>query len=804
MLGLDPARRRAARDRAGNVGTPLLEAVLHPEPYDVLAVELSSFQLHWSALGRAPLASRLPQRRARPPRLARLARGVRARPRAGSTQNTEIACVYNVAGPASPSSWSMDADVVEGCRAIGFTLGIPALSMVGRRRRRAGRPRVRRAAPHVRRRAGHARRPAGRRRRRVAPHYVANALAAAALARAYGVPPRRRPRRAARASVPDPHRIADVGDRRRGPLRRRLQGHQPARGRRLAAGLRARRLGRRRPAQGRRRSTTWSARARRPAARRRPHRRATGRGSPRPWPDTRPMSPSSTCPSTDTGAMDVVVDARPPRLARARRRRAARAGGRVDGHVRQLRRARRRLRRGRAAPREPTRRAARHREHHHQHSRVRASAPARPRSRAGAAPCRSAAAASTRRVTTYYLLLGATVAARRHRPGHGAVRLAASTSLRRRRTPPTPSSSSQLRFAVARRRSAPSSPAAIPVRRVEAARRCRPARRVVLLQVLVFTPLGVDRQRQPQLDRASAAVQVQPSEFAKLGLVLFGAAVLAKQAAQAAAEYVHAVVPLLSRSAASLLAARPRRPRPRHRAGPHRDRRRRCSSPPGCRRACSPSPARPRSVLAGASWSSPAATGWAASRPGSAGAAPTPTAPAASRCHGLYALADGGWWGVGLGASREKWQWLPEAHNDFIFAIIGEELGLPGTLVVLGLFARPRPWPATGSSARTDDLFVRDRHAPASWPGSSVQAIINIGAVIGAAAGHRRAAAAGVRRRLGAGHHAVRPRHAALLRPPRTRLPRGAARPRRRRASAARSRSCPAASPTDGASDERR
>ena len=49
--------------------------------------------------------------------------------------------------------------------------------------------------------------------------------------------------------------------------------------------------------------------------------------------------------------------------------------------------------------------------------------------------------------------------------------------------------------------------------------------------------------------------------------------------------------------------------------------------------------------------------------------------------HGRYALADGGWWGVGLGASREKWQWLPEAHNDFIFAILGEELGLPGTLV---------------------------------------------------------------------------------------------------------------------------
>ncbi|UKA60288.1 putative lipid II flippase FtsW [Arthrobacter sp. FW306-2-2C-D06B] len=54
---------------------------------------------------------------------------------------------------------------------------------------------------------------------------------------------------------------------------------------------------------------------------------------------------------------------------------------------------------------------------------------------------------------------------------------------------------------------------------------------------------------------------------------------------------------------------------------------------------------------------------------------------------GLSALASGGWLGVGLGQSRQKYQWIPEAHNDFIFAVIGEELGLVGTIVVLVLFA---------------------------------------------------------------------------------------------------------------------
>ncbi|MEW1955760.1 putative lipid II flippase FtsW [Terrabacter sp. NPDC080008] len=97
--------------------------------------------------------------------------------------------------------------------------------------------------------------------------------------------------------------------------------------------------------------------------------------------------------------------------------------------------------------------------------------------------------------------------------------------------------------------------------------------------------------------------------------------------------------------------------------------------------------------------------------------------------HGMYALADGGWWGVGLGASKEKWEWLSEAHNDFIFAIIGEELGLPGTLLILALFAI-LAWACFRLVTRTQDRFVRIAgFGIMAW--LLGQAIINIGAVIG-------------------------------------------------------------------------
>jgi cell division protein FtsW len=96
---------------------------------------------------------------------------------------------------------------------------------------------------------------------------------------------------------------------------------------------------------------------------------------------------------------------------------------------------------------------------------------------------------------------------------------------------------------------------------------------------------------------------------------------------------------------------------------------------------------------------------------------------------GQYALGTGGLWGVGLGGSREKWGALPEAHTDFIFPVIGEELGLVGTLSVLGLFAILAF--AIFRLSRTSEVqFVRLAAAGVgSW--LVIQAVINVGAVLG-------------------------------------------------------------------------
>jgi len=94
----------------------------------------------------------------------------------------------------------------------------------------------------------------------------------------------------------------------------------------------------------------------------------------------------------------------------------------------------------------------------------------------------------------------------------------------------------------------------------------------------------------------------------------------------------------------------------------------------------------------------------------------------------MVALGSGGFFGVGLGMSRARWSWLPNAHTDFIFAIIGEETGFAGAIIVVTLFAL---FAAIGVSIafRAPDLFSRLLAVGiVSW--LTVQALVNIGGVI--------------------------------------------------------------------------
>jgi cell division protein FtsW len=98
-------------------------------------------------------------------------------------------------------------------------------------------------------------------------------------------------------------------------------------------------------------------------------------------------------------------------------------------------------------------------------------------------------------------------------------------------------------------------------------------------------------------------------------------------------------------------------------------------------------------------------------------------------CQGLYALSSGGWFGLGLGGSREKFGYLPNQYTDYIFAIIGEELGLLGTLLVLGLFA------LLGYAGIRIAQRCTDRFSQLAAAGATAwllgQALVNMGAVVG-------------------------------------------------------------------------
>ncbi len=188
----------------GNVGLPIVEAVMDPEPYAVYAAELSSFQLHYTHTMAAESAAVLNVAEDHldwypgPQGMADYAAD-----KGRIYERVRTACVYNVEDQVT-ERLVRDADVQEGARAIGFTLGTPGVGMVGlvddvladrafveeRDTTAAELCTVADLASD-------------------APHFVANALAAAALARSVGVPTTA-VREGLRAFTPDGHRIAEV------------------------------------------------------------------------------------------------------------------------------------------------------------------------------------------------------------------------------------------------------------------------------------------------------------------------------------------------------------------------------------------------------------------------------------------------------------------------------------------------------------------------------------------------------------------------------------------------------------------
>jgi UDP-N-acetylmuramoylalanine--D-glutamate ligase len=188
----------------GNIGRPISEIVLDPQPYDVLAVELSSHQLHWSRSLAMHSAAVLNVQHDHLEWHGSYAAYRDAK--ATIYSGVQVSCVYNVADPVTEQMVEQ-AEVVEGARAIGFTLGIPGPSMVGvvddllvdrafieqRRDSALELAKVSDVSP-------------------AAPHNVANALAAAALARSYGVPAAA-VREGVRSVRVGPHKIQTVLER---------------------------------------------------------------------------------------------------------------------------------------------------------------------------------------------------------------------------------------------------------------------------------------------------------------------------------------------------------------------------------------------------------------------------------------------------------------------------------------------------------------------------------------------------------------------------------------------------------------
>ncbi|MGY3201118.1 UDP-N-acetylmuramoyl-L-alanine--D-glutamate ligase [Streptomyces sp. TE5632] len=190
----------------GNIGVSLLDVVTGEEQYDVLAVELSSYQLHWAPSLRAHSATVL---NLAPDHLDwHGSMEAYAADKGRVYEGNRVACVYNADATDKPSTEDLvrAADVEEGCRAVGFTLNVPGPSQLGvvegilvdrafvedRHSSAQELAEVTDVNPP-------------------APHNIANALAAAALARAFGVPAAA-VRDGLRAFTPDAHRVAHVAD----------------------------------------------------------------------------------------------------------------------------------------------------------------------------------------------------------------------------------------------------------------------------------------------------------------------------------------------------------------------------------------------------------------------------------------------------------------------------------------------------------------------------------------------------------------------------------------------------------------
>lgn len=248
----------------------------------------------------------------------------------------------------------------------------------------------------------------------------------------------------------------------------------------------------------------------------------------------------------------------------------------------------------------------------------------------------------------------------------------------------------------------------------------------LVLQGLVLVPgLGVTFQGNRNWIRV-AGVQLQPSEFAKIALIVFGAFILERKRALLG-QVLHVTIPFVFPAALLLLGLQL------------------YGNDLGTGLVLI-------AIVAGMLYAVGLALRWFAVAAGVAGFAilvmtmtssnrtgrisawlgdACATKPDLCRQvdNGFYALAGGGWWGTGLGQSKQKWGWLPESSNDFILAVIGEELGLAGTLAVLGLYALIAV-ACFRLVLRSHDLFVRLAAAGVMvW--IMTQAFINIGAVTG-------------------------------------------------------------------------